>query len=237
MFWKTKCRKAAYFLLNYNWQDCKSVDIKTVVETVAGMLSIPVSCTISPRDTSCRILELIMDFPYHQSEDVLFPLYLRQSREERLAFVEYDYGKFYEALYKYESDEQRYRVCIIQQLSVFRGVKRIFDYQTFFFCLGRYLQCVDNIDKAEMQSFLVKSLHAVLGVYLEQNGHPDARTWVINSGQNKYVNLIGFARNVIHNAMWGGENYDTVYEFIGMIADYMETQSDEVSEIAKKKMK
>ena len=176
MFWKARCKKAAQFLDSYNWQnrqheeENRQYDVKGVVETVAKILRIPVSFSITPQETSCCVLDLITEFEYRQSEEVLFPSWLNQSREERLAFLEQDYGKFYESVYRVDSTEQRCRVQIVEILSIYRfeGIKE-FEVSDFFEYLRRYLKCFKDVKKAEMRSFLEKSLSAMWGIYLENH--------------------------------------------------------------------
>lgn len=175
MFWKARCKKAAQFLDSYNWQnrqheeENRQYDVKGVVETVAKILRIPVSFFITPQETSFYMVELITKFTYEQSQDVLFPPWLRRTREEQLAFLEQDYGKFYEAVYKFDSDEQRWRLRMVEYLLIFREeTQKPFPYLRFFDSLEGYLQCAGSVKKDEMQLFLEKSLSAVWGVYLEK---------------------------------------------------------------------
>ena len=169
--WKQRCRQAAQFLEDYTscHRENRDYAVILIAETVSGILNIPIPNSITPQETSCRIMELILDFEYKQSEEVLFPTWLNQSREERLAFLEQDYGKFYEAVYKFDSDEQRWRLRMVEDLLIFREeTQKSFPYLRFFDSLKGYLQCASSVKKDEMQLFLEKSLSAVWGVYLEK---------------------------------------------------------------------
>ena len=217
--WKARCKKAAQFLDSYNRrykeqeEEKRQYDVKGVVETVAKILRIPVSFSITPQETSCCVLDLITEFEYKQSQEVLFPSWLNQPREERLAFLEKDYGKFYEAVYKFDSNEQRCRLQMVEGLCIFRfDLRKPFDILYFFEVLVRYLRCADSVRKEEMQSFVKKSLSAVWGIYLEKQGIFQ---------QKNFENIIGFARNAFHLVMTDPDNINknniSVDDFIHML--------------------
>ena len=237
MFWKARCKKAAQFLDSYNRknrqheEENRQYDVKGVVETVAKILHIPVSFSITPQETSCCVLDLITEFEYRQSEEVLFPSWLNQSREERLAFLEQDYGKFYEAVYKFDSDEQRCRLQMVAGLCIFRfDLRKSYDILRFFEALVNYLRCADSVKKEEMQLFLEKSLSAVWGIYLEKQG-------IFH--QKNFKNIIGFAKNACHLVMTDPnhtyENDSSVDDFIHMLTPMPQKPQTEGKEKLNKK--
>lgn len=163
MLWKLRCRRAGKYLADVRKQP-KDYDVPTVMKTLTKILKLSMPVYVTQKKVSCLIMDLILDYEYQMPAEILRP---KGAPPEALKNMEKDFGKYYEAMYKCEDDEQHARVLIVSNLIRLKVSERKM-FHEFFDSLADYLKySINTVKKSEAEIFIQKCLYAAWGIYLE----------------------------------------------------------------------